>query len=230
MARCRECNAKVWRSAEYCQNCGARYPAKSSLLTDAPETRQSGFRISTPIGIILLGVILIAIAGSGGSSSNPSPSSNATKAADAAFDADQVAALLEKGATSTENSSPAPPQNTANRLKKLADWQYVPYPNMYDTTRLAFDANSIVVTNDERGNVNGADVTAHVVAGDVSIVGRYMVLSFDCTSHYRINHSYPLPLSSPTQESFVGDSACFAARCEILRRQGGTNGACPHTN
>jgi RNA polymerase subunit RPABC4/transcription elongation factor Spt4 len=104
---------------------------------------------------------------------------------------------------------------------KLAKWQNVPYPNMYDSTRLAFDANSITVTEDEKGNVNGADVTARVVAGDVSIVGKYMVLSFDCASHYRINHSYPLALSSPTQESFIGNIACGAARCEILRRQEG---------
>jgi uncharacterized OB-fold protein len=118
--------------------------------------------------------------------------------------------------------SAASAQPTAPAEKsKLAKWQNVPYPNMYDSTRLAFDANSITVTNDDKGNVNGADVTARVVAGDVSIVGKYMVLSFDCASHYRINHSYPLVLSSPTQESFIGNIACGAARCEILRRQEG---------
>jgi hypothetical protein len=112
-------------------------------------------------------------------------------------------------------------QAPAAEAKMPPKWQNVPYPNMYDSTRLAFDVNSITVTNDDKGNVNGADVTARVVAGDVSIVGKYMVLSFDCASHYRINHSYPLALSSPTQESFIGNVACGAARCEILRRQEG---------
>jgi hypothetical protein len=104
---------------------------------------------------------------------------------------------------------------------KPAKWQSVPYPNMYDSTRMAYDANSIAVTNDDKGNVNGADVVARVIAGDVSIVGKQVVLSFDCASHYRINHSYPLALDSPTQESFIGNIACGAARCEIMRRQEG---------
>jgi hypothetical protein len=113
------------------------------------------------------------------------------------------------------------PQAPAQEAKKAPKWQAVPYPNMYDNTRLAFDANSLVVTNDEKGNVNGVDVTARVIAGDVSINGKYVVLSFDCASHYRINHSYPLALDSPTQESFIGNIACGAVRCEILRRQEG---------
>ena len=112
-------------------------------------------------------------------------------------------------------------QAPAEPAKKPTKWQSVPYPNMYDSTRMAYDANSITVTNDDKGKVNGADVVARVIAGDVSIVGKQVVLSFDCASHYRINHSYPLALDSPTQESFIGNIACGAARCEIMRRQEG---------
>jgi hypothetical protein len=126
------------------------------------------------------------------------------------------ARYVEIGQNATSAQSTALPEKS-----KLAKWQNVPYLDMYDATRLAFDANSITVTNDENGNVNGADITARVIAGDVSINGKYMVLSFDCASHYRINHSYPLTLDSPTQESFIGNIACGAARCENLRRQEG---------
>jgi hypothetical protein len=40
-------------------------------------------------------------------------------------------------------------------------------------------------------------------------------------SELSVNHSYPLALDSPTQESFIGNIACGAARCEIMRRQEG---------
>jgi hypothetical protein len=116
---------------------------------------------------------------------------------------------------------------TGEREPNAPSWQNVPYPNIHDTTRLAYDANSIVVTNDENGRVNGADVTARVIGGDVSILGKFMVLSFDCSNHYRINHSYPLLLDSPTQESYIGNVACGAIRCEMLRREGGRCSATP---
>ena len=46
MARCRECNVKVWRNAEYCQHCGVRYPAKGYLLTaDDPEQPRTRIRV-----------------------------------------------------------------------------------------------------------------------------------------------------------------------------------------
>jgi hypothetical protein len=153
--------------------------------------------------LVIAGVAGLMLAG-GNEKGDPNPNNKPTTSA--AFDADKVAALLKSSDTV---------------LQKPAKWQNVPYPNMYDSTRLAFDANSITVTNDEKGNVNGVDVTARVIAGDVSINGKYMVLSFDCASHYRINHSYPLALDSPTQESFIGNIACGAAKCEILRRQEG---------
>jgi hypothetical protein len=132
------------------------------------------------------------------------------------FDANRVADILR--------NDPAP--------QHQPKWEMVPYPNMNgDDTRLAYDANSITVTNDEKGRVNGADVTAHIMAGDISIRGKYVVLSFDCGSgtqfgfHYRINHSYPLPLPSlPSQEGYIANIACSAAKCEILRRQGGSCG------
>jgi hypothetical protein len=35
MARCRECNSKVWHNAEYCRHCGVHYPAEGNPLLPA---------------------------------------------------------------------------------------------------------------------------------------------------------------------------------------------------
>lgn len=64
MARCRECNAKVWRNAEYCPQCGVRYPAKGYPSTADPG--QPRFRVSTLVGVVVLGIILFALFRSGG--------------------------------------------------------------------------------------------------------------------------------------------------------------------
>jgi hypothetical protein len=60
MARCRECSAKVWRNAEYCEHCGVRYPAKGYLLTASPDQvgGKSYFR-----GVIIIGVVVIIAVG-----------------------------------------------------------------------------------------------------------------------------------------------------------------------
>ena len=57
-------------------------------------------------------------------------------------------------------------------------WANVPYPDMYDTTRLAFDKNSVTSTFDDKGNISEVNITARVVAGDVSILGKEMILTF----------------------------------------------------
>lgn len=69
MARCRECNAKVWRNAEYCKHCGVRYPAKGYLLTASPDQvgDKSYFRaIAMLFAIGVLGWIGVSL-GTGGS-------------------------------------------------------------------------------------------------------------------------------------------------------------------
>jgi hypothetical protein len=148
--------------------------------------------------IILLGGVVLAIHNNW--PTEPATSGQATQSSNSQTNNNRVAD--DRGQSST----------------KAAKWQYVPYPDD-DGTRLAYDVNSIVVTIDEKEERLNADVTARVVAGDASIVGKYMVLSFDCAGHYRINRSYPLPLSSssPT-ERWVGNIACGVARCEMWRR------------
>jgi hypothetical protein len=67
-ARCRECNAKVWRNAEYCQRCGVRYPAKGDLLLRDSRPRGSARRVITLfLAICVLGWIGAKL-GSGGNS------------------------------------------------------------------------------------------------------------------------------------------------------------------
>jgi hypothetical protein len=59
MARCRQCNLKVRRAAEYCPHYGVHDPAQRNPLMPA--------RISAPIGIFVLGAILfVALWSSGG--------------------------------------------------------------------------------------------------------------------------------------------------------------------
>lgn len=83
MARCRECNAKVWRSAEYCQQCGVRYPAKGFPATEATRSRSG---CSTLIGIVVLIVIVFAVLRSGDNGGSvqtlPACQSDWTKCAD----------------------------------------------------------------------------------------------------------------------------------------------------
>jgi hypothetical protein len=78
MARCRECSAKVWRNAEYCDHCGVRYPAKGGLLTEGPDQvgGKSYFRgIAILFAIGVLGWIGVSL---GSGSSAPSCKSNWT--------------------------------------------------------------------------------------------------------------------------------------------------------
>jgi hypothetical protein len=143
------------------------------------------------------------------------------------FDANRVAEMLR-----IEEGQPTTPQATT-MAQNQSRWQTVPYPDFDGgSTRMAFDTNSIIVTNDEKGNINGADIKARVVDGDVTIKGKYIVLSFDCGTsrefgfHYRINHSYPLPLpSNPSQQGYIANIACAAVGCERLKREGGSCGS-----
>jgi hypothetical protein len=112
-----------------------------------------------------------------------------------------------------------------NNQPHTPKWLVVPYPNMYDNERFAYDANSFIVIYDQKGRPKAADVTVRVVAGDESIRGSTMVLTFECPNFYRINHSYPLPLSSPTQESYIANIACGRiVGCAKLRQEGGSCG------
>jgi hypothetical protein len=73
MARCRECNAKVWRNAQYCQNC------KGFPLLDEPR-RGGGFLsgVGRLIGAVFIIIVIIAAfrggsSGTGGSTATASP-------------------------------------------------------------------------------------------------------------------------------------------------------------
>jgi hypothetical protein len=66
MARCRECNGKVWRSAEYCEHCGVRYPAKGFPI----EAEKSPPRLSRLLGIVLLVIVILVIIKASGTGSN----------------------------------------------------------------------------------------------------------------------------------------------------------------
>lgn len=124
-----------------------------------------------------------------------------------------MAAQLKSGARRSIASS------RAARVKQ-PNWKSIPLIDR-DGNSYAYDASSIVVTNDEKGRVSGADVAVRVVQGDMTIRGKHFVLSFDCSGRYRINYSYPRPLSGDGPEGFVGNIACGRARCEIWRRQEG---------
>jgi hypothetical protein len=80
MARCRECNAKVWRNAEYCQHCGVRSPANAPLVPSdlgPPQDRQRGSAgrvIGFLIVIGVLGWIGVNLGSGGGSVATSGPS------------------------------------------------------------------------------------------------------------------------------------------------------------
>ena len=145
-----------------------------------------------------------------------------------------VAVGLAIGSQAKSGDQTQPPNDSKNGLRAVTqnshkpNWQIVPFPDRDGFTRLAFDANSIVVTNDEKGNVNGADVEVRVVDGDETIKGKQMVLSFDCGTsrlagfHYRINHSYPIAITSsfPSQEGEIANHVCIPVLCEISHPQG----------
>jgi uncharacterized protein YecT (DUF1311 family) len=116
-----------------------------------------------------------------------------------------------------------PAQATTPVLEKTKspNWIVVPYADD-SGMRFAYNSNSIVVTNDDQGKVDGADIIVKIVAGDRVLVGKTAILSFDCSGHYRINNSVALPNRSAaaSQENFVGNIACAAAQCEMWRRRG----------
>jgi hypothetical protein len=65
MARCRECGAKVWRKAEYCQHCGTRSPVKG-IIIDNPNSGHEAkpkarFGFFKGIGLILLLMFAVAV-------------------------------------------------------------------------------------------------------------------------------------------------------------------------
>lgn len=116
-------------------------------------------------------------------------------------------------------------QVTANKPSK---WTSISLVDT-DGNRYAYDANSIAVTNDEKGRVNGGAVSVTVAQGDVSIQGRTFALSFDCIGRYRINNSYPQTLSGEGPVGFVGNVVCGRVRCEVWRREQGKP-VCSTTN
>lgn len=59
MARCRECSAKVARSAEYCLHCGVRDPAKRNLLIDGPKGNR--IIVAMVVGVILFGWWVVSL-------------------------------------------------------------------------------------------------------------------------------------------------------------------------
>lgn len=61
MARCRECSVEVRRSAEYCQQCGVRDPAKGHLLIESPDQlgSKSYFRGVGTILVIVVAVLMV---------------------------------------------------------------------------------------------------------------------------------------------------------------------------
>ncbi len=205
MARCNACDLVVGGSAENCPRCGAPM---------APR-----FQISGRIIFFIAGSIIFAAAAA--------VWWDRKEVNTTVFDANRVAEMLR-----IEEGQPATPQ-AATMAQNQSRWQTVPYSDFDGgSTRMAFDTNSIIVTNDEKGNINGADIKARVVDGDVTIKGKYIVLSFDCGTsrefgfHYRINHSYPLPLpSNPSQQGYIANIACAAVGCERLRREGGSCGS-----
>lgn len=84
MARCRECNAKVRRNAEYCQQCGVRYLTKGHLLATGPYELGGKFyfrMIAASFVIVVLAWIGISL---GSGSGTPSCRNNWTLCTDKA--------------------------------------------------------------------------------------------------------------------------------------------------
>lgn len=145
---------------------------------------------------------------------------------DGANPSDKTAESFAGGGQNEENTAVtnAAPSHTSSQtnsvFNKQPKWETIPLHDR-DGNYYAYDKNSVIVTNDRNGQVNGADVRMIVVKGDSSIQGKIFVLSFDCSGRYRINHSYPIPLPSGGPEMFVGNITCGIAKCEIWRRQDG---------
>jgi hypothetical protein len=154
------------------------------------------------------------------------------------FDPKQMFHKREAESTAGEYTpaSPSPvassPAVVSQAAKKEANWQPVNLPPNVDGTAYSYDRNSIAIITDEHGQMNGAEMAAKIVGGDVSIRGKSLLLSFDCngSGRFRINHSYPLKLpstsNSVSQEDYLANIACGAASCEIDRRQNGNASIC----
>jgi hypothetical protein len=107
-------------------------------------------------------------------------------------------------------------------VKKKENWQTVNVPPNLDGTIYAYDKNSIAAVKSSMvGGRAGAELNAKVIRGDESILGKFVVLTFLCdgSGRFRINHSYPLPVPSLSQEQQMENIGCGVAQCMMMKKE-----------
>ncbi|MBI5319802.1 hypothetical protein [Bradyrhizobium sp.] len=138
-----------------------------------------------------------------------------------------LALLVALAIVAPQHQSNSEPSNESKKdlpQKQRENWNSVNVPPNLDGTIYAYDKNSITIMRGERGQIVGAELMVVIIRGDEAIRGKRARFSFLCdgSGRYRINGSPPLPTQGtlPTQEGYLANVACGAARCEQWRQGG----------
>jgi hypothetical protein len=96
--------------------------------------------------------------------------------------------------------------------KPKENWQSIRVPvSNEDGTIYVYDKNSVSIV--KYGQNSEVELTAKIIRGDRTVVGKIIRLSFLCDGRARINNSYPVAVPDLSQEEYMQNISCGVKAC-----------------